>query len=99
MDKNVGHMPRFDPARRYEVEHFDVEYRRAGSEAWLARVYRPLGDGPFPALLDVHGGIWTYLDRTADAPLDEELASSGLVVVAIDFRLAPEHPYPASIAD
>lgn len=88
-----------DPGKHHQVEVFDVEYRRAGQDVWLARIYRPLGDGPFPALLDVHGGIWTYLDRTADAPLDQELAASGVVVVAIDFRLAPEHRYPASIAD
>jgi len=92
-------MPRYDPGQRHEIERFDLEYRRAGRDTWLARVYRPLGTGPFPALLDVHGGIWSYLDRTADAPMDESLAASGLVVVAIDFRLAPPHSYPASIAD
>lgn len=92
-------MPSYDPDQHFEVEVFDVEYRRAGQDAWLARVYRPPGDGPFAALLDVHGGIWTYLDRTSDAPLDHELAASGLVVVSIDFRMAPQHRYPASIAD
>src|SRR5262245_28568498 len=42
-----------DPDGRYEVDVFDLEYRRAGDEAWLARIYRPQGAGPFPALLDV----------------------------------------------
>jgi acetyl esterase len=92
-------MPRYDPGRRYAIETLDLEYRRAGQDRLLMRIYRPRGEGPFPALLDVHGGIWTYLDRTADAPLDEPLAASGLVVAAIDFRLAPKDRYPASIAD
>jgi acetyl esterase/lipase len=50
-------------------------------------------------LLDVHGGVWNFLDRTYDAPMNLALAASGLVVVAIDYRLAPASPYPASVAD
>jgi acetyl esterase/lipase len=91
--------PRYDPAAQYEVKTEDVEYRREGGDAWLARVYRPQGTGPFPALLDVHGGAWSMGDRLNDAPMDTALAASGMVVVAIDFRLAPQHPYPASLAD
>ncbi|HZR98360.1 MAG TPA: alpha/beta hydrolase [Chloroflexota bacterium] len=91
--------PRYDPAAQYEVSTEDVEYRREGGEAWLARVYRPRGAGPFPALLDVHGGAWSMGDRLNDAPMDAALAASGMVVVAVDFRLAPQHPYPASLAD
>jgi acetyl esterase len=49
--------------------------------------------------LDVHGGAWNDQDRTANAPVDERLAASGLLVVAIDVRLAKEAPYPASVAD
>ena len=62
----------------------------------MARVYQPQGTGPFPALLDVHGGAWNDQDRTANAPVDERLAASGILVVAIDVRLAREAPYPAS---
>jgi acetyl esterase/lipase len=78
---------------------FDVEYRRAGAEALLARIYQPSGAGPFPALLDVHGGVWTWKDRTRNAVVDHALAARGVLVAAIDFRLAPSAPYPASIAD
>jgi acetyl esterase/lipase len=91
--------PGHDPERGFEVESFDVVYRGSGDGALLARVYRPRADQQFPGLLDVHGGIWTYLDRTADQALDEDLASSGLVVVAVDFRMAPACTYPASIQD
>ena len=77
----------------------DVEYRRDGTHRLLARVYRPAGPGPFPALLDVHGGAWTGGDRTSNARLDRTLATAGLLVVSIDFRLAPTHPYPAMLED
>jgi acetyl esterase len=62
-------------------------------------VAQPQGDGPFPALLDLHGGAWNDKDRSANAPMDEKLAASGLVVVAIDLTLAPEAPYPAAVQD
>jgi acetyl esterase/lipase len=65
----------------------------------LARLYRPKGQGPFPALIDVHGGAWASGDRLNNAPLDEALAKSVIVVLAIDFRMPPAHRYPASIAD
>jgi acetyl esterase len=91
--------PRYDPAARYDVKSFDVEYRRDGETDWLARIYQPQGPGPFPALMDVHGGAWTTSDRTSNAPMAYALAQSGLAVVALDFRLAPRHPYPASVQD
>jgi acetyl esterase/lipase len=47
----------------------------------------------------VHGGAWAGGDRLNNAPLDEALAKSGIVVLAIDFRMPPQHRYPASIAD
>ncbi len=91
--------PTYDPAAQYEVKTFDVEYRRDGDTTWLARIYQPQGPGPFPGMMDIHGGAWTMSDRTANAPMASALAASGLVVAALDFRQAPQHPYPASIAD
>src|SRR5438874_3728195 len=85
--------------KRYEVETRDLEYRREGSEPILARLYRPVGSGPFPAVVEVHGGAWASGDRLNNAPLDEALAKSGIVVLAVDFRMPPQWRYPASIAD
>jgi acetyl esterase len=90
---------RYDPANHFEIDELDVEYRRDDDGPLLARVYRPRGDGPFPALLDVHGGAWNTGTRESDAPMNRVLAANGIVVVAIDFRLAPAHPYPASMVD
>ncbi len=84
---------------RFEIETRDIEYLRHGDNALSARLYRPKGQGPFPALIDVHGGAWASGDRLYNAPLDEALAKSGIVVLAIDFRMPPAHRYPASIAD
>jgi acetyl esterase/lipase len=89
----------YDPAKHYEIKVWDVEYRRDPVRTLMARIYQPQGEGPFPVLLDVHGGAWNDQDRTANAPVDERLAASGILVVAIDVRLAREAPYPGSVAD
>jgi acetyl esterase len=89
----------YNPSHQYEIKVWDVEYRRDPVRPLMARIYQPQGEGPFPALLDVHGGAWNDQDRTANAPVDERLAASGLLVVAVDVRLAKEAPYPASVAD
>jgi acetyl esterase/lipase len=65
----------------------------------MARVYRPIGSGPFPVVLDLHGGAWNAKDRFAEEPMDRALAQSGLLVVAIDMTLAGEAPYPANVQD
>jgi acetyl esterase len=89
----------YDPSNEYEIKVWDVEFRRDPARTLMARIYQPQGEGPFPALLDLHGGAWNNQDRTANGPMDERLAASGLLVVAIDLRLAPQAPYPASVAD
>src|SRR5258706_1703569 len=65
----------------------------------MARIYQPQGAGPFPTLLDLHGGAWNAKDRHAEEPMDRALAASGILVVAIDMTLAPEAPYPACVQD
>jgi acetyl esterase len=50
-------------------------------------------------VLDLHGGAWNAKDRHAEEPMDRSLASSGLLVVAIDMTLASEAPYPACVQD
>lgn len=84
---------------RFDIEVRDLEYRRDGDTPLLARLYRPRGDGPFPAVVEVHGGAWASGDRLNNAPLDEALVKSGILVLSIDFRMPPAWRYPASIAD
>lgn len=90
---------RYDLASQYEVDIQDVEYRRVGGASLGATVYRPKGDGPFPMLLDFHGGGWRRYDRSRDRPIDAELASHGLVVASLDFRLADVAPYCGMMQD
>jgi acetyl esterase/lipase len=89
----------YSPEGDFEVKAFDMEYRSGQGQSWQARIYQPQGDGPFPALLDVHGGAWNRGDRLNDKVMDQVLAASGMVVAAVDFRLAPEQPYPAQVVD
>jgi acetyl esterase len=88
-----------DSIREYEVESRDVEYLRHGERALQLRLYRPRGSGPFPAIVEIHGGAWCLGDRTRDEVINEPLARSGVVVAALDFRMPPEASYPASMAD
>ncbi|MBV9863424.1 MAG: alpha/beta hydrolase [Alphaproteobacteria bacterium] len=84
---------------RHQVQIEDIEYQRQGGRALLARLYRPSGTGPFPAVLQIHGGAWVNKDRTDNDYIAKALAESGVLVASIDFRMPPEAPYPASLAD
>jgi acetyl esterase len=84
---------------RHDIRIEDVEYQRQGGRPLLARLYRPNGIGPFPAALQVHGGAWVNKDRTDNDFIARALAETGIVIASIDFRMPPEAPYPASIAD
>jgi acetyl esterase len=86
-------------ATRYEIDVEDIEYLRHGAKPLLARIYKPRGTGPFPVIVDLHGGAWTKKDRTSDVATCEALAKNGIVAVALDFRMPPEAGYPASVTD
>jgi acetyl esterase len=88
-----------DNHTQYEVDERDVEYQRIADKPWLARIYQPKGPGPFPSIVDVHGGAWHNGDRLNNAGIDRALAANGILVAAIDFRQPPEAGYPASICD
>jgi acetyl esterase/lipase len=83
----------------FEVTVRDVEYQRLAGKSWLARMYQPKGPGPFPTLMDVHGGAWHNGDRTNNSAIDHALAAQGVLVAAVDFRQPPEAGYPASLCD
>ena len=94
----------YDPAAHFELTVSEIEMRRnSAGRMLMARIYQPIGQpkgtGPFPTVLDLHGGAWNAKDRHAEEPMDRALASSGLLVVAIDMTWAKEAPYPASVQD
>ena len=64
------------------------------------RIYTPAGDGPFPVLMNFHGGGWVIGDLdTADAQCRMMCAGADCMVVSVDYRLAPEHRFPAAVDD
>ncbi len=90
----------YNPAAKFEINVSEVDFRRTAKGRQLkARIYQPQGSGPFPVVLDLHGGAWNAKDRTAEEPMDRAIAASGVLVVAIDMTLAPEAPYPACVQD
>jgi acetyl esterase len=82
-----------------QVQTHEVEYQPRGVIPFLATIYQPGGSGPFPAIVDVHGGAYHIGDRLNNAAIDRGLAARGILVAAIDFRQAQHAPYPASIQD
>jgi acetyl esterase len=83
----------------YQFDVEDVEYLRHGDAPLLARVFKPRGEGPFPALVECHGGAWCLSDRTTERLRHEAMARSGIVSIALDFRSGNQAPYPASVQD
>jgi acetyl esterase/lipase len=98
--RGASTMAKYDPKAKFEVKITEVPFRRnAAGRQLVARVYQPQGPGPFPTLLDLHGGAWNRKDRKAEEPMDRAIAESGVLVVAIDMTIAPEAPYPACVQD
>jgi acetyl esterase len=90
----------YNPVAKFDVTVSEVQYRRTkAGRSLMARIYQPSGAGPFPTVLDLHGGAWNNKDRKAEEPMDRAIATSGVLVVAIDMTLAPEAPYPACVQD
>ena len=81
----------------FDVE--DLEYQRVDGAPLLARRYRPRGAGPFPAVVEIHGGAWTGGDRLNNVDIATALASDGIAVLSLDFRMPPQAAYPTAVAD
>ena len=86
-------------ARTHEFDVAEIEYLRHDDKPLLARIYTPRGDGPFPALVECHGGAWCASSRTTEQVRHKAMAESGIVSIALDFRSGTEAPYPASVQD
>lgn len=64
------------------------------------RIYTPAGEGPLPVVVFYHGGGWVIGNlETVDRPCRSLANAAGAVVVSVDYRLAPEHRYPAAFDD
>jgi acetyl esterase len=82
----------------FEFTTEDVEYLHHGDKPLKLRLYKPRGSGPFPVVVDLHGGAWGKGSLEECKGRDEVLARSGLLVAALDFRDG-NHGYPSALVD
>jgi acetyl esterase/lipase len=83
---------------RLEVER-DLVFGTGGGRELKLDVTRPRGDGPFPAVVCLHGGGWVGGDRRQMDATARVLAAHGYVAVTPDYRLAPQDRFPAPVED
>ena len=76
-----------------------VVFARRGNAELLAEIYRPIGIGPYPGVLLLHGGGWLAGTRYELTRIARQLTPLGYTVMAIDYRLAPKDKFPAQIDD
>ncbi|MBT0668023.1 alpha/beta hydrolase [Novosphingobium profundi] len=73
---------------------------RIGPDAIRVRIHRPSADPALPVLVYLHGGGWSLFSiDTHDRLMREYAARAGVAVLGVDYRLAPEHPFPAALED
>ncbi len=68
-------------------------------EGVTADLITPKGDGPFPVLVYLHGGGWICGSPTTHKKLAYRFAEAGYLVLNVDYRMAPEHPFPTPFED
>ena len=82
-----------------KIETDDYRVRRDGWDVTL-RVYHPMTEGPHPIMLFYHGGGWTMNNLDLYDYVPRYFTRYGdIVVVAVDYRLAPEYPFPGGLED
>ncbi len=80
-----------------KVENFKLPGPSGGIPV---RIYTPAGERPLPILVHFHGGGWVIGDLESCDVLCRSLCNAaGCIVVSVDYRLAPEHPFPAAVED
>lgn len=76
-----------------------IEYSNPDDQHLQLNLARPKGEGPFPAILCIHGGGFRAGQRGGYDPLIKRLAQRGYVAATASYRLAPKYPFPAAIHD
>lgn len=97
--QNEGIQPTPDLTAVKFDSHFSVEYAAIGDRKLKLDAFVPKSDGDHPAVLVVHGGSWKSGNRMQLRTYATMLANMGMSCFCIDYRLAPEHKFPAQIED
>ena len=96
----TGRLPPARPERHGLERISDVPYQGTGLGAHTLDVYRPVRRAePLPVVLYVHGGGFRILSKETHWVMSLAFARRGYVVFNINYRLAPEHPFPAAMED
>ncbi|MEA3345750.1 MAG: alpha/beta hydrolase [Chloroflexota bacterium] len=77
----------------------DITFATVEGTSLELDAYLPGVPGPHPAVILIHGGRWQSLDKSAEKPLGKKMVEWGYAAFAINYRLAPQFPLPAQIAD
>jgi len=76
-----------------------IEYTNPDGQHLQLNMARPKGDGPFPAVVCIHGGGFRRGSRDSYNAVCLKLAQNGYVAVTVSYRFAPKYPFPAAIHD
>lgn len=96
----VDSMARKAPAPPHSLKAIEDRLIPAEGRQLPVRIYTPHEEGPFPLLLFFHGGGWIVGSLDMEEHVCIELADrTPCIVVSVDYRLAPEHPFPAAFDD
>lgn len=79
---------------------YDITYTKAGDQELKLDLVEPAeGDGPFPAVVCIHGGGWRAGNKKDYRPLLDMLAKRGYVAISVQYRFAPKDVFPAQVHD
>ena len=94
----AGRNDKAQAAGGVQVER-NLTYREVGGEKLKLDAYLPVGEGIRPGVMVIYGGGWILGSKQLSGPMAEMLAEQGYVAFAMNYRLAPQHPFPAAVDD
>jgi acetyl esterase/lipase len=77
----------------------DLTYKEVGGTKLKLDAYIPSGGGTRPGVMVIYGGGWVLGSKELSAPLARAIAQQGFIAFAMNYRLAPFHPFPAAVED
>jgi acetyl esterase/lipase len=77
----------------------NIQFAAPAGVPLTLNLYQPLAPGKYPAIIQIYGGAWRFGTPDSNEEFSRYLAARGYVVVAIDYRHAPKHHFPAQSID
>ncbi|MCY7282524.1 MAG: alpha/beta hydrolase [Cyanobacteria bacterium CAN_BIN43] len=76
-----------------------IQFAQPNGVPLSLNLYRPLQVGKYPAIVVIHGGGWQNGSRNDNTGFSQYMAAQGYSVISIEYRLAPQHQFPAQLED